>query len=75
MTEETALGEGDRTSLAVSFATATSPFHDSHGAQISSDCEANIVSLASHFLLTDDDVMNFSLYKRTPLSETADTKA
>jgi hypothetical protein len=79
MIVETASSEDDRASFPVSFATAstksqsTSPMHDSHGAQISSDCEGETVSLVPHFLLTHADIPHFSLYKGTPLSETVDT--
>jgi hypothetical protein len=49
--------------------------HDSHGAQISFDREENTILLVPHFLLTHADILHFSLYKGTPLSETADTNA
>jgi hypothetical protein len=81
MTEETAPSEDDRASFPVSFSTpstqsySTSPIHDSHGAQISSDCEEMTVSLVPHFLLTHTGVLHFSLYKGTPLSETANMDA
>jgi hypothetical protein len=38
-----------------------------------SDCEEKTVSLVPHFLLTHVAVLHFSLYKCTPLFETADT--
>jgi hypothetical protein len=77
----TAPSEDDRASFPVSFATpstqsqSTSPIHDSLGAQISSECEEKTVSLVTLFLLTQVDVLHFSLYKGTALSDTADTKA
>jgi hypothetical protein len=36
---------------------------DSHGEQISSDCEEKTVSLVPHFLLTHADVQHYSIYK------------
>jgi hypothetical protein len=81
MIEETAAGEDDRASFLVSFVTpstqsqSTSPIHDSHGAQISSDCAGKYISLVPHFLLTHSDFLHFSLYKATLVSETADTNA
>jgi hypothetical protein len=60
MIEETAQSEDDRASFTASY--STFPIHDSHGAEISSDCEENIVSLIPHILLTHADVLHFSLY-------------
>ena len=51
----------------------TRHLHDSHGAQISLDCEEKTVSLVPRFLLTHAAVLHFFLYKGTPLSETAAT--
>jgi hypothetical protein len=48
----------------------TSPIHDSHGAQIYSECEEKIGSLVPRILITHSAVLHFILHKFTPLSET-----